>query len=523
MILGEAMDGSHPNMPETVVIPTAGTGSRMGNLVDRMHKCMLPYLGKPIIAHIIDAFPRDTRFIIPVGHYNWHVKSLIRAMYRDRSVEFVEIANYKGLGAGTAHTLLECQAGINSAFWYVACDTYFNDVLPIGQLSKDTYFTKSVPTHRSDLYTMFRKSGNELEISFKQAQNEDWTAFTGLMYIADHQGFFDRLIKTTSTEFIDSLAANGELHPLESWIDMGNRDDYLAAVRKSEPYDFTKKDEMIWMVNGKVLKWAAIWEHMKQRKIRAEKIGDAVVPENVEFVDQMLVYDMIDGNTAYHSMSPDLLPRVLTWLKTDVWKPVPTGNFRDSCMEFYRTKSRDRILGFVNEHRPVLHAKSVNGVAVGNWSNYLSSINWEYLATENRPAWIHGDLQFDNVIVKPNGELRAIDWRPCFGQERFAGDIYYDLAKLLGGCIIDYSKIKKNEFSVTNDGKGNYELTIPSVDIENARGTILAFTSDMGMDTKKVEQLVPLIFWNMAPLHAPPFNDLLWCLGLKLFSELSNA
>ncbi len=44
-----------------------------------------------------------------------------------------------------------------------------------------------------------------------------------------------------------------------------------------------------------------------------------------------------------------------------------------------------------------------------------------------------------------------------------------------------------------------------------------------GWDYKKVQQLIPIIFWNMSPLHTAPFDMFLWYLGIKLFEELENA
>ena len=52
-------------MNNTVIIPTAGTGSRMGNFTKDLNKALLPYKNKPILSHIIDQFPIDTKFIIP--------------------------------------------------------------------------------------------------------------------------------------------------------------------------------------------------------------------------------------------------------------------------------------------------------------------------------------------------------------------------------------------------------------------------------------------------------------------------
>ena len=55
-------------MSNIVIIPTAGTGSRMGNFTKNLNKALLPYKDKPVLAHIIDQFPADTNFIIPVGY-----------------------------------------------------------------------------------------------------------------------------------------------------------------------------------------------------------------------------------------------------------------------------------------------------------------------------------------------------------------------------------------------------------------------------------------------------------------------
>ena len=43
----------------------------------------------------------------------------------------------------------------------------------------------------------------------------------------------------------------------------------------------------------------------------------------------------------------------------------------------------------------------------------------------------HGDLQYDNVLVKKDKSFVLIDWRHEFGKCLEFGDIYYDLAKLL--------------------------------------------------------------------------------------------
>ena len=68
-------------MSNTVIIPTAGTGSRMGRYTTHLNKSLLPYLGKPVLGHIIDSFPADTRFVIPVGYLADQVKDFCLLTY----------------------------------------------------------------------------------------------------------------------------------------------------------------------------------------------------------------------------------------------------------------------------------------------------------------------------------------------------------------------------------------------------------------------------------------------------------
>ena len=65
-----------------------------------------------------------------------------------------------------------------------------------------------------------------------------------------------------------------------------------------------------------------------------------------------------------------------------------------------------------------------------------------------KPAYIHGDLQFDNIIYSFKNQFTLIDWRHEFGKNNLFGDLYYDYAKLLSGLEINYDLIKKNKFSI---------------------------------------------------------------------------
>ena len=61
-------------MPYKVFIPTAGIGSRLGDLTSSINKSLVALDNKPIISHIINLFPRDAEFVIALGYKGEIVK-----------------------------------------------------------------------------------------------------------------------------------------------------------------------------------------------------------------------------------------------------------------------------------------------------------------------------------------------------------------------------------------------------------------------------------------------------------------
>ena len=179
------------NMNNTVVIPTAGLGNRMGALTKNLNKALLPYKEKPIISYIIENFPTDTKFIIALGYLADQVKDFLKITYPERDITFVEVDDFTSEKSGTAYTLKCCKKYINSAFWYVPCDTFFDENVVDKIANHNIYFVKSVPEDISHLYTMLEiDHGSIVDLLFKQKANYGHKAFTGLMYIHDWEKFF---------------------------------------------------------------------------------------------------------------------------------------------------------------------------------------------------------------------------------------------------------------------------------------------------------------------------------------------
>jgi NDP-sugar pyrophosphorylase family protein len=92
----------------TVIIPTAGLGSRLGVISQFINKSLVSYKHKPVLSHIIEQFPKDTKFIIPIGYNKQQVKDFCELTYSDRNIEFVDIEHYKQSWTGPGYTITQC-------------------------------------------------------------------------------------------------------------------------------------------------------------------------------------------------------------------------------------------------------------------------------------------------------------------------------------------------------------------------------------------------------------------------------
>ena len=72
-------------MPLRVIIPTAGTGSRLFEKTKFINKSLIEIGNKPAISHIIDMFPEDTEFVIALGHKGALVKEYLSLAYPEKN------------------------------------------------------------------------------------------------------------------------------------------------------------------------------------------------------------------------------------------------------------------------------------------------------------------------------------------------------------------------------------------------------------------------------------------------------
>ena len=162
---------------------------------------------------------------------------------------------------------------------------------------------------------------------------------------------------------------------------------------------------------------------------------------------------------------------------------------------------------------------NVNGEPLPPLSSVFEDVNWSGLSF-GLPTNFHGDLQFDNVLRSGwlstgRDAFKLIDWRQDFGGRTDVGDMRYDLAKLYGGLTIPYNLIKQNKFKYDESADGvTYDIDT-TLTLNESQVVLRKYINDLfgAVILQNVEMIRALIFLNMAPLHAYPFDKLLYYMG----------
>ena len=506
-----------------VVVSTAGFGSRMWKVSPDLHKCLLPYQDKPILWHIIYQIPKNLNLAIILGHNSQQVRDFCSISFPERNIQYVNVDDWTSELSGTAYSLTCAKDALKETFWYLPCDGIFTEDIFNNSSNQEEYFVKEIVPDVTHVYTTFSIADGRIKESFQKLRNVSGVyAFTGIMKISNRDNFFNRLLNTDSSEFTASIMNGSEVRHLESWMDLGNPQSYEEALKKSMPFDFSKTDEYTYILGNQIIKW---WPDKEIPQLKMKKVQNkpAVFPKKISAVGQFLHYEKSIGDSLYKNIDANIFDDLLNWLNLNLWTRANIDISSD-CIEFYKKKTLARIA--LLESRLVTdtyHPKSVNGIKVKDWSVYLEQLDWDALVLNSVTSVTHGDLQFDNIIHDSTvGSFVLIDWRPVFGKQNVLGDLYYDLGKMLGGIRLNYLEVKRNNFEFQSSPEG-VTLNIPKANEADTLERVLKeFVEREGLDWRRVQHLVPLIYWNMSPLHQEPFSNFLWCLGLYYFEKLDQ-
>lgn len=502
---------------KTVVLLTAGTGSRMGKYSAVINKTLLPIRGKAIISHIIEQFPEDTKFVVAVGYKHDQVSDYLSLAHPERNFLYSYVQNFDGPGAGPAQSLLAAGEHIDGPFYLIACDGYYEGLNDIPE-DKNYVATARIDPMDSPAYCNVALDGTRIDTVVDKQHFDSGIAVSGVFYIKDTEHFWNGL---NGIELASGWTAN-EVHSIElPWVDLGTYERYEKFSKETSPFDNGKSDEFLYIVNNRVIKWFRNPANTMNRLARIEG-REHLFPKIIEHRGPWYSYHFVPGDVLYKSLTAETFTKFLEWMAFEVWQMSESKTLTpELCRKFYYDKTMRRLQVFRDKY-PTFNPKIINGrvLKVDIDNGIQHHIDWNAMLNtdlKTRSVFFHGDLQFDNVIY--DGEkFTLIDWRQDFGGQIKVGDLYYDAAKLVGGMIVNYDYIRDGKFWFSEDGDSCYFSF-------QSRPEFVAFREKFKhmLPSPIIEDIVTLIFLNMAPLHNAPFDKLLFCLALERLNHKVNT
>jgi len=517
-----------------VCILAAGIGSRMDPYTQNINKSLLPVNFKAVISHIIEKFDCNTDFIIAVGYLKEIVIEYLECAHKNRKITYVDVDKYMGKGSGPGYSLLQCRNYINQPFIFSTADTLVMEDIPP---PTENWLGVS-PVVRTENYCTAKIDNDLITRLDDKVLSTNKNAFIGIAGVKDYKVFFEALSKNNELSDNEFQVINGfsslieyDLRPkIFSWHDTGNLEGYFNANKKisksDKQFDFSKSNEFLYFVENNVIKYFKDKSILKNRYKRS-KILKGLCPEIHFIKNYFYAYNKVEGKVLYDIIDENIMKKFINWLDEKVWlkkkiSDIETKSFVKACYRFYYHKSLDRISSYQKKHNIDDKPTKINGIKIPSVRNLLDQINWDYISN-GIPSIFHGDLHFDNILMTNSGKFLILDWRQDFSGIIEYGDMYYDLAKLNGGMIVDYKSIKDNKFTFKNNKEGiviEHDITNNLI---NSKNIFTNYLNSEKLDITKINILTGLIFLNMSPMHNEPFDHFIYNLGkLTLYQALLN-
>jgi len=514
-----------------VLIPTAGTGSRLGDATHYLNKSLVSIANRPTISHIIELFPDDVEFVVALGHKGQLVKDFLKMAYPNRKFFFADVYPFEGLNSGLGLSILKCKEYLQQPFVFISCDTLVKESVPFPDHNWMGYAELEDTTHYRSLKT---EDGKVKAICEKDSENSiGHKPYIGLAGIYDYEIFWKAMESGG-----DEAIAIGESYGMRSltnrdveaysftWFDTGNQE-ALKLTREAyrqdnEPNILEKANEAIWFIDNNVIKFSDDAKFIANRVARVSELKD-YIPKVTGATRNMYIYTKAEGDVFSKVVTLPVFEKLLEysklfWTKHDL-NMQETLQFRSTCMQFYKVKTEERIDLFYKNFNREDGIELINGISVPTLKELLNALDWNWLA-DGLSSRFHGDFHFENILYcQKIDKFTFLDWRQDFGGSLTTGDIYYDLAKLLHGLIICHELIAENHFRVDwqkDEILFDFHRKQQLVECENYFADWL---TNNGYDKKKVWVLTALIYLNIAALHHYPYSLLLYGLGKKMLFE----
>lgn len=536
-------------MFKKVVIPCAGTGSRLGTFTKSINKALITVGNRPVISYVIDQFPEDVTVVIVLGYKGEELRAVVEAFYPNRKFIFETVSKYEGPGSGLSVSLQTVEKHLQEPFYFIPNDTIITGPSFL-DIDQDFIASASYRAHREVDINQYRtlaigEDDNPIGINRKGVNSND--IYIGFAGIKNHATFWSGM-KSSADETIGESAGITFMmncgikfyHYKPNWMDTGNRKGLIAAknaLGDTNDFNILDKDgESIWFYDGRVIKFSTDASFIENRVKRAKYLpcnpnySNINYPQLIAYNAYTYQYKFVSGKTVSQAIEEgsftledfdEILENVDDMEQNGIDDIV-------NLDEFYKRKTISRLRAYFNRFELTEVRDKINGV---KYEKVLEAIEkgqfdkwFELLTKESHlTKYYHGDFHFENII-KDDRNFTLIDWRQNFisykGEDY--GDSNYDYAKLLHGLYVSHLRVHLGEYHV-NQIKP-YEVIF---DIKTSllySKMIDRMRERLGAERfRLVKFLTGIIFLNIAALHDPfEYCQLLYYMGKSIVFDVYN-
>lgn len=514
-----------------VLILAAGLGSRLKYLTETKNKGLIPLGNKAVISHIIECFPKEYEIVMAVGYKGVSLSEYCTLAHPDRRFTFVTVRDWDDPKTDPGHSAFQCKAHLQRPFYLATADCLIESPsIP----HMDGNWIGTYPTDYPEKYATVETQGGLVTSVLQKAARGHKDAFIGIAAVLDYAAFWSQLEASPVHELV-SAWANPDQYPAGlrtktlGWYDTGNLDDLTharAALAAPELASHKATAEVVYNIGNRVLKYSPDHTISANRFARGKVLGN-LVPANLTGTCHFIAYDWVKGRNLYQHDSLELYRRFLDVLGDTIrgcdgymWAS------HDLTYRFYHDKTWARLKAFKDLHggQYLIQCYTINGIPHNSLSSILTKVDYDSL--RNNPLYeaFHGDLHWDNLIYEETTQRFAyIDWRESYAGDTKGGDLYYDLAKLYAGCIVPFELLKDEGNMVLVEGSSSAVFTY------EVSPNLLRFTRDYeqwivhsGYDLRKVRLIAGLALLNIAPLHTPLWNKVLFFSAISLLDAATR-
>jgi choline kinase len=512
-----------------VLITTSGLGSRLGDLTKYTNKSLVRVGKKPGISYIIENYPKDTKFVITLGHYGNQVRDFLTLAYNDRSFEFVEVDKYSGVGSSLGYSMLVAKDKLQCPFIFHASDTIVAENIPKPEYNWVIGNNKS---HTSQ-YRLINNKG-KFKIFDKGQLDDSNFCYIGLCGIKNYEKFWEVLEnlylndpysqELSDCDAINNMDKDFKILEFKTWFDVGSSSELKHARNNiGDKFEILDKvDESIFIFEDFVIKFFYD-KNVCSNRVERCKYLNPLTPTLIDYRENFYKYEYSEGKLLSKAVNEELFLNFLNWSKENLWIIKSKNNeFKKKCEQFYFDKTMQRIERYLEQENDKDSASVINEVLVPSVKTLIELIDKDWLCSD-QPYQYHGDYILDNIICKNKEEFVLLDWRQDFSGDLLNGDIYYDLAKLNHNLIFNHDIVNKKLYTIEKqDDKIHCDLMC-SNNLINCQKILHSFLLANNFDLNKVEILTCIIWLNMAPLHEKPLNTFLFNFGkFNLYRKINE-